>query len=316
LEHQFEDDQSAEAGRGRHTTRHLFILSIAKPFESMIDFENWVKAHKGEMAGRIAMENALIEDDQTFDIEGYCLICEASSIFRTDFSHAWERRDGRLIPNWRENLLCTRCGFSNRLRAAVTFMSAFAMSDHKIYLTEQVTPLAVAIAQRFPATILSEFLRDGTLPGRTNAAGVRHEDVTALTFPDQSFDVIGTFDVLEHVPEFRVALKEFHRCLRPGGVVLMTVPLDLRKYKTDVRAEMREDGSINHLMEVEYHGDPITAGAVLCFYGYGWELIGEMRSAGFVDVNVWTYWSREFCHFGQDQFIITARRPLSVPPLS
>ena len=65
----------------------------------------------------------------------------------------------------------------------------------------------------------SEFLRDGTRPGELNAVGVRHEDVTRLTFPDMSFDHIGTFDVLEHVPDYRLALKNLFRCLRPGGML-------------------------------------------------------------------------------------------------
>ena len=48
---------------------------------------------------------------------------------------------------------------------------------------------------------------------------VRNEDVTQLTFSDNYFDTVLCFDVLEHVPDYRAALKEFYRALKPGGKV-------------------------------------------------------------------------------------------------
>ena len=46
----------------------------------------------------------------------------------------------------------------------------------------------------------------------------------ALPFADESFDVVGAFDVLEHCEPEGVALDEFARVLRPGGRLLMSVP--------------------------------------------------------------------------------------------
>jgi SAM-dependent methyltransferase len=71
-------------------------------------------------------------------------------------------------------------------------------------------------------------------------------DVTALQFADASFDVVVTADVLEHVPDDERAVKEMARVLRPGGVLVATVPahrylwsehdealLHLRRYERD-----------------------------------------------------------------------------------
>ena len=41
---------------------------------------------------------------------------------------------------------------------------------------------------------------------------------------DAEFDVICALDVLEHVQEDEVALKEMHRAVRPGGGVIVSVP--------------------------------------------------------------------------------------------
>lgn len=48
-------------------------------------------------------------------------------------------------------------------------------------------------------------------------------DARELLFEDE-FDVVGAFDVLEHVPEHEAALAQMVRAVRPGGTVLLTVP--------------------------------------------------------------------------------------------
>lgn len=49
-------------------------------------------------------------------------------------------------------------------------------------------------------------------------------DVTALPFADDSFDLVTALDVVEHVEQDEQALAEIRRVLRPGGVLLMSVP--------------------------------------------------------------------------------------------
>ena len=49
-------------------------------------------------------------------------------------------------------------------------------------------------------------------------------DATALPFPDDSFDVVTFFDVLEHIEDDARAADEAMRVLRPGGFALVTTP--------------------------------------------------------------------------------------------
>ena len=48
--------------------------------------------------------------------------------------------------------------------------------------------------------------------------------ITALPFPDTSFDAITSLDVLCQVKEPNIALRELARCIRPGGLVVINVP--------------------------------------------------------------------------------------------
>ena len=48
-------------------------------------------------------------------------------------------------------------------------------------------------------------------------------DARAIPYADE-FDVIGAFDVLEHIAEDEVVLAEMLRAVRPGGGIVITVP--------------------------------------------------------------------------------------------
>jgi SAM-dependent methyltransferase len=45
-----------------------------------------------------------------------------------------------------------------------------------------------------------------------------------IPFPDNSFDTIVTFQVIEHIKDDELFVKEIHRILRPGGTALITTP--------------------------------------------------------------------------------------------
>ncbi len=55
-------------------------------------------------------------------------------------------------------------------------------------------------------------------------APVRKGDACALPFADASFDLVLATDIIEHVDDDLLALREIARVLAPGGKALITVP--------------------------------------------------------------------------------------------
>jgi ubiquinone/menaquinone biosynthesis C-methylase UbiE len=74
---------------------------------------------------------------------------------------------------------------------------------------------------RFARTAKGIDLSPGMLE-RAHARGldVREASVTAIPFPDASFDLTCSFKVLAHVPQIGQALAEMARVTRPGGIVI------------------------------------------------------------------------------------------------
>jgi SAM-dependent methyltransferase len=250
------------------------------------------------------LQESLASDEYNV-LPGYCWVCHSLKAFIYDRLYS----DG-INVNWRERLVCPTCRLNNRLRLSVQSFERMARDSRaSIYLTEQVTPLAAYLVEHFPATITSEFLGPTFTPGQVNADGIRHEDVTDLSFSDGSFDFVLSFDVLEHVPGYRAAIAEFYRVLKPGGRVLLSVPFGLLYERNLVRARIDSQGNVEHLLPAEYHGDPIDPnGGVLCYYHFGWELLQDFRDAGFSDASMAITWSLEYGHIGSEQLLIVAQR--------
>jgi SAM-dependent methyltransferase len=284
---------------------------VFQPCADREEYEGYRRTHRAFLEELAARESELGKSPPPFTFPGWCPVCEACTEFLVDHQYALGGPDGRLLPNWRERQVCGGCGLNSRMRASLDYLreGTGATPRDLIYVTEQSTAMYRAIAGRFPLTIGSEYLRDGTQPGQVSPANLRCEDVTRLSFPDCAFEYVLCFDVLEHVHDYHLALQQFFRCLRPEGTLILSVPFDLASDSTVVRARLRDDGTIEHLLAPEYHGDPMSPDGALCFYHFGWSLLSELRTSGWRQVAMHVYASEERGYLGGTQFLIAARRP-------
>jgi SAM-dependent methyltransferase len=67
---------------------------------------------------------------------------------------------------------------------------------------------------------------EGYVTGDISRPGVSVQmDITAIPFPDESFDVIYCSHVLEHIVDDRKAMSELRRILKPNGWAILLVPI-------------------------------------------------------------------------------------------
>lgn len=224
--------------------------------------------------------------DPTY-LEWAVLYCRTKGVF-SDFL-------GRQVPpsgvtvagtNYREDLLVG--GLNARQRAVLDLLANWppAAEIHalRLYAQEALTPLALALRGRYPRFLGSEYA--ATDAQRAALFPVPSEDATGLSFPDGSFDVALTNDVLEHIPDLDRGIAELARVLRPGGLLLASFPFDFNAEATDIRAELVGGGLVHH-KEPEYHGNPVDPeGGSLVFQVPGWDVLGRCRAAGFDEAEI------------------------------
>lgn len=83
------------------------------------------------------------------------------------------------------------------------------------------------ISRAFPSTRLygSELFCSGLTFASQRVPNATFMQMDARVLPfDAQLDVIGAFDVLEHIEEDTAVLAQIHKALRPGGMLLITVP--------------------------------------------------------------------------------------------
>lgn len=118
--------------------------------------------------------------------------------------------------------------------------------------------------------------------------GTRNEDLCRLTYADESFDLVLSSDTLEHVHDFRAALRETRRVLRSGGRHLFTVPVVATRDKSYARVAFDDEDNLVYLLPPLYHGRGRglyryipESDDLLTFTEFGRDLTDHMREAGF-----------------------------------
>ncbi|MDP6978333.1 MAG: class I SAM-dependent methyltransferase [Myxococcota bacterium] len=189
-------------------------------------------------------------------------------------------------PNLRENFLAR--GLNARLRAVLECLEERlddrGRDDVRIYAPEAITPFGRHMAARFEGFEGSEYLPDEA--ARTRFPNVDHQDLGALTFEDERFDVVLCNEVFEHLPALDRALAELARVLRPGGSLLTTFPFVYERTTGIVKAVARATG-VALLDDAEYHDDPVAGGRGALVYEIpGWDILARTRAAGFARVQM------------------------------
>jgi SAM-dependent methyltransferase len=259
--------------------------------------------------GRPVLRHVRPLRDRRRDEHGTCSVCGRSSDFAfnswvipEDLERAWGDTAVADAYKRRESLFCRFCSSSLRVRGFAKVMLSLygdgAPSFAELVRDETFRGLDIAeintigsagslhsFLARLPRLVFSEYRGPEGLG--TMVDGVRNEDVSQLTYADASLDLVLSSDTLEHVPDFRAALRETRRVLRPGGRHVFTVPIVASRNTTETRASVNDEGRVRHLLPPLYHGRGaglyryIPVGDdLLTFTEFGGDLTEHLRAAG------------------------------------
>jgi SAM-dependent methyltransferase len=129
-----------------------------------------------------------------------------------------------------------------------------------------------------PGYVVSDFWPD-VRPGDARD-GVRCEDLMALSFASESFDVVVTSDIFEHIRRPFVAFAEVHRVLRPGGRHVFSVPIPDPWFDATVeRVDTSGDEDVV-LLEPKYHLGPHGSHHIV-YNNFGRDLVDRLAGLGF-----------------------------------
>jgi SAM-dependent methyltransferase len=142
--------------------------------------------------------------------------------------------------------------------------------------------------------------------------GFRNEDLQSMTFKDNCFDIFISLDVMEHVPSPDQAIREIWRHLKPGGLMLSTWPV--RKSQTkdmEMRAVFNSDGTVTHLKNPEYHGNPVNAEGSLVTVDYGYDVHQMIAQCAPFDVRVYRFCDKTHGIIGEYTEVFACRKNLA-----
>lgn len=241
--------------------------------------------------------------DHTCKIPGFCEVCGEETEFLLDFQYS-----DNIIPNFRERMICTQCKLNSRQRYMISAVMKEYSTGQKIYLYEQVTPLFKRLKALCGTDYItgSEYVFAGIKSG-TLVDGIRHEDAENLSFENDSFNFVVSCDVFEHVNNYKKCFSEAARILRQKGKLFLSVPFHADQEKNFRRAEILDEKLI-HYTEPIYHGNPMSNDGSLVFWDYGWEMLSDLKDAGFNDAYMRPYYSKECGYLGDIPFIFIATK--------
>jgi glycosyltransferase involved in cell wall biosynthesis/SAM-dependent methyltransferase len=201
---------------------------------------------------------------------GFCPICEKNVTFSA--KNEWLR----------DHYLCSGCGSIPRERAIMHVIQQRYPNWRELRIHESSPGsrgASVKLREQCKHYIASQYDPELGFGNTHSSHGYRSEDLEKQAFPDESFDIVVTQDVMEHIFDAESAFRDIHRTLKPGGAHIFTTPLINKNKPTQQWAKRLPDGTIVHLHPPEYHGNPMSNEGSLVTWHWGFDIVDHIQNA-------------------------------------
>ena len=154
--------------------------------------------------------------------------------------------NSNVIAGYGKNIMCPNCLSNARERLVVAMLQHHINIENKkiLHLSPEKNIYQYLITK-------SQVVTADLVPGfyKNIDKHIKQEDVTALSFADQSFDLVIANHVLEHIPDDLKAMSEIYRVLKKGGIAILQVP-----YSETISATIEEPLIANPERQSELFG--------------------------------------------------------------
>jgi len=213
---------------------------------------------------------------------GHCAVC----------GHIGEFKKNN--PSFREGYQCEKCRASLRYRGQAESILNTYKNYQGLNLTELVNVTQFNTMHIYEPGVIGPFRElfkdfenyhnsfywDDVNYGEEKD-GVVCQSLEALTYNDDSFDLILSSDIMEHVRRPWIAFAEIYRVLKPAGYHIFTIPVHLpMRAKTNYRVDTTTDEDI-FLEQPHYHGNGI-GGRSLVYTDFGKDITDHLQEIGFI----------------------------------
>lgn len=181
---------------------------------------------------------------------------------RSDFTAAL-----KVIGSDLENFNCPYCGAIDRTRHLFLYFEE--LNIWKKMANSRILHIAAEeeISKRILTLDVKQYIRGDLNPKTSNTDKI---DITTLKFQNNYFDIIFCNHVLEHVLDYKKAIKEIFRVLKKGGFAIVQTPFSkkIKNHFTDPNIKSNED-------RARYYGESDHVRI------FGQDLFSDFSEAGF-----------------------------------
>ena len=218
-----------------------------------------------------------------YEYPGLCPCCKQNQIWKTESD--W----------YRDTLICGSCGSVVRERA-IALMIDELMPNWKQKSIHESSPIergsSIMLRKGAADYVGSHYFPDKKMGMRVGQ--YRNENLESQTFAENTFDLVVSLDVMEHVFQPQKVYAEIYRTLKPNGYYIHTFPI--QKWRVEAfekTAKLLDNGTIQHLIAVpEYHGNPIDDKGSLVTHYYGYDISKEIAQWAPFDVRIIRFWDQ------------------------
>lgn len=225
--------------------------------------------------GQKLLLRGLLSERFYFSHDGHCACCSQ----RTEFV--------AYNPWLRDFFQCVKCGSIPRQRALLHVLETRYPGWRKLAIHESSPSNGGAsgrIRDECGGYVSSQYFPNQ--PFGSMVRSHRNENLESMTFADNSFDIVVTQDVMEHVYNPGAVFREIARTLKPDGAHIFTVPLVNKHKASQVWATRNDDGSPRFLFEPDYHGNPVDEKGSPVTMRWGYDIVDHIRSASGLETDI------------------------------